>query len=64
MSQTGCAGDRGRTGDVSCRLGAVGGHRALLGERDRLARELAGRQRRRLVAATDNRLAICPDLSR
>ena len=47
-----------------CRSGAVASHRAVLGEGDRLARQVAERRRRRLVAGTANRLATCPDLSR
>ncbi len=47
-----------------CRSGAVASHRAVLGEEDRLGRQVAERRRRRLVAGTANRLATCPDLSR
>jgi hypothetical protein len=64
VNQAGYASEGGRAGELSSLLGVVGNNRALLGEEDRLARQLAGRRRRRLVAATDNRLAICPDLSR
>ncbi len=63
MSQTALAGEGGRTSEVSFRQGVVN-QRALLGEGDRLARQRAERRRRRRVVATDNRLAICPDLSR
>jgi hypothetical protein len=64
VNQTGEAGKGGDAGELSFLLGVVGNHRALVGERDRLARRLAGRRRRQLVAATDNRLAIGPDFSR
>ena len=64
MNQKSYAGEREYADELSCRLAVVDFHRALLGERDRLARELTGRRRRRLMAATDNRLVACPDLSR
>ncbi len=64
MSQSGYAGDHRRVGEFSFRLIVVGSHRALLAEGERLARQVAERRRRRLVVATANRLAICPDLSR
>jgi hypothetical protein len=47
-----------------CRSGNVASHRAVLGEGDRHARQVAERHRRRLVAATANRSAIRWDLSR
>jgi antirestriction protein ArdC len=47
-----------------CRSGAVASQRAVLGEGDRHARQVAERHRRRLVAATANRSGIRWDLSR
>jgi hypothetical protein len=64
VSQTGYGGDRERADEAFYRLGVGGGDRALLGERERLARQLVERRRRRLVAAAANRLAACPDLTR
>jgi antirestriction protein ArdC len=47
-----------------CPSSAVASQRAVLGEGDRHARQVAERRRRRLVAGTANRSATCPDLSR
>ena len=47
-----------------CPSSVVASHRAVLGEGDRHARQVAERRRQRLVAGTANRLATRPDLSR